>query len=297
MFYICGRKVKIVTGQPGKADKAKTQTVNICTVENVIKNYDYVLRLYRPHFTSEAELQNQDFKCIEDCVKYLQEKYHAKVEKSPSPETEPTPKKGPNLELGIRKTGESTLWERKAASVVEDTIDQFILEFISFPYLHRREHSIHCELYRLLVSRRFLSGNYPIGNWFSQLVHKEWPEHSQRPGKTKRGTIDLCILSPERLKSCPLQEFLDGRIEPAIAIEIGLDYKLEHLEQDSEKLLESRTNHRYLIHLIRQNFIDDFDAVEQFVLHKSLNLKTAYARLTGSQAFYKLTNNKEIITL
>jgi len=296
MFYICGRKVKIVTGPPGKADKAKTQTVNICTVENVIGDYDYVLRLYRPHFTSEAELQNQDFKCcIEDCVKYLQEKYHAKVEKSPSPETEAPPKKG--SKLVIRKTEESTLWERKAASVVEDTIDQFILEFISFPYLHRREHSIHCELYRLLVSRRFLSGNYPMGNWFSQLVHKEWPEHSPRPGKDKRGNIDLCILSPERLKSCPLQEFLDGRIEPAIAIEIGLDYDLTHLNKDSKKLLKSRTNHGYLIHLIRQDSTDDFDAVEKFILNSTSPLKTAYARLTGSQAFYKLTNGKEIITL
>jgi len=285
--------VRVLTGQRGKEDQATTQTVRICTVENLIGKYDYVLRLHRPHFTSESDLQNQNFKSIEDCVKHLQEKYHAKVEESPSTRAEATYEVSkPNTSTPEKK--ESTLWEIKAASVVEDTINQFLLEFINFPYLHRREHSIHCELYRLLVSRRFLSGNYPMGRWFSQLVHKEWPERSQRLGKAQRGTIDLCILSPETLKSCSLQEFLEGQIEPTIAIEIGLDYNLKHLRQDSKKLLESHTNHGYLIHLIRQNFTDDFDAVEQFVLDKSLNLKTAYARLTSSQAFYKLTNGMEI---
>ena len=84
MIYICGRKVKVRTGQPGRPKEARTQTVNICTNKNIIGRYDWVIRLYKSNFTSEEELQDKQFKTIEELIEYLKRKYYGKVEKSPS---------------------------------------------------------------------------------------------------------------------------------------------------------------------------------------------------------------------
>ena len=283
MFYIEGRKVRVVTGQRGKEDKAKEQTVRMCTKENRIKDYDYVLRLYRPNFTSENELKDKKFKKIEECVAYLVEKYNAVIEQSP------------NVSV---QTGDPSIpcWDEKAAKVVEETIDQFIFEFLEFPYLHRREHSIHCELYRLLYNRRILSGHYPMGKWLSQLIHKEWPEVSPRSDKSQRGTIDLCIISPERLKDCSWKRFIEGKIVPSIGIEVGLDYSSKHLRNDLNKLSNSPICFGYVIHLVRQNYSDDFEIVDKLILQAAPKVKTAYARLTGNKAFYKKINDNEIKT-
>lgn len=293
MIHICGRKVRVLTGQPGKADKAKQQTVRICTKENIVGKYDYVLRLYSPDFTSESELESQRFQSIEACVKYLKEKYHASTEQLPADNISLVSDK-PKTSSLVTEVAKASLWEERASKIVEENIDQFILEFIEFPYLHRREHSIHCELYKLLANSRILGGHYPMGRRFSQLIHKEWPESFQRRKKSQRGTFDLCILSPEILQNCNIEEFLCGRIAPAIAIEFGLDYNLKHLQNDLEKLSESRINFGYIIHLLRQNFSDDYDAVERLILKNNTNVKTAYARLTSYDVFYKLTNDSEI---
>ena len=75
-------------------------------------------------------------------------------------------------------------------------------------------------------------------------------------------------------------------------IEVGLDYKLTHLKADVEKLKNSGIEDSYLVHLVRQDVADDFDAVEQFLL--GCGLRTGYARLTSARAFYKLTNDEKI---
>jgi len=187
----------------------------------------------------------------------------------------------------------ASAWERTAKLAVEQAIDQLVLEFMEFPYLHRVEHSIHCELFRILSNRKIFSRTYPMGRWVSQPVHKEWPEYLPRPEKgNRRGNFDLCVLSPESLRTCSFEEFRAGRIRPSIVIEIGLDYDLSHLRADAEKLKNSGISASYLVHLVRQDVGDDFDAVEEFLLQ--VEAKAAYARLTSSHAFYKLINDDEI---
>src|SRR3990170_2210258 len=75
MPYVCGRKVKIATGR-------KTQTVNICTSENIHGVYDYIVRL-RPPFISENTLRDKKFATIGDLVRYLQDHHFGEIEKTP----------------------------------------------------------------------------------------------------------------------------------------------------------------------------------------------------------------------
>jgi hypothetical protein len=136
-----------------------------------------------------------------------------------------------------------------------------------------------------------------MGPWIAQPIHKEWPEYSPRPEKgNRRGNFDLCILSPERLRESSFEAFRQGRIRPSIVIEIGLDYSLTHLEGDAEKLLNSDIRPSYLIHLVRQEVADDFSATEAFILEKSsqTHIKTAYARLTGATAYFKLIGDQAV---
>ena len=91
-----------------------------------------------------------------------------------------------------------------------------------------------------------------------------------------------------------MEEFIEGKIAPAIAIEIGLDDKWKHLRNDLNKLSDSSVSFGYVIHLVRHNVSDDFDTVEKLILEGATKVKTAYGRLTGDKAFYKLTNDKEI---
>ncbi len=71
-------------------------------------------------------------------------------------------------------------------------------------------------------------------------------------------------------------------------IEVGLDYDLAHLTADATKLKNSGIQDSYLVHLVRQDVSDNFDAVEQFL--SSCGTKIGYARLSSSRAFYKLIN-------
>jgi len=43
---------------------------------------------------------------------------------------------------------------KQVVVLVEHAIDQLVLEFVALPYLHRVEHSLHCELYALLTAGR-----------------------------------------------------------------------------------------------------------------------------------------------
>ena len=284
MITICGRKVMFRKGP-------KTQTINICTEQNVRSLYDYTLRL-RPPFITEDTLGSQNFESIEALVQYLKSKHHGTIEKYPSSKTLHGLERQPELVTGISS------WIEGAAIVVEHSINQLIHEFIYYPYLHRVEHSIHCELYRILSNQRMFMMMFPVGGWLSQPIHKEWREWTPRPEKgNSRGNFDLCILSPEDTKKCTIRDFREGRLKPSIVIEIGLDYGFEHLKRDAAKIINSKIRYGYLIHLLREEVNGDFDSVEKLLLdleREDNNLRTAYARVNSSQVAYKLIGDAKI---
>ncbi|HVN98207.1 MAG TPA: hypothetical protein VMT62_17410, partial [Syntrophorhabdaceae bacterium] len=111
-----------------------------------------------------------------------------------------------------------------------------------------------CELYTMLTVHRALQGVYPLGGHPGRrnttLIHKEWPETRARPGKQgRRGNFDLVILDPEKIPRHTVKEFCGGRIKPTFVVEMGLNYKLKHLQNDDTKLTNSRCQHGYLVHL------------------------------------------------
>jgi hypothetical protein len=304
MIHICGRKVKVQTG-------GKSQTVNICTDKNIHGQYDYIIR-FRPPALTEDELIHRKFKSIEDLVSCLKDEFFGTVEQLPAKQTyaaqsHTPPKNSPLQNIQTKRTISlkpsinspslaDSSWEKKAMYSVDRAIDQFISEFIDFPYLHRVEHSVHCELFQNLMGQKLLNGRYPLENYLTQLIHKEWPEYKPRPKNgNRRGFFDLGILSPESIESSSLQEFKEGRIKPTFAIEVGLNYDLEkHLKEDSDKLSNSEISNGYLIHLTRPDYSDDFEAVEEYILSSSW--KIAYARVTNSKSYYKFVNDSEIRT-
>lgn len=270
----------------------KTQTINICTEENVRSQYDYIVRLHPP-FITEDTLRAQNFQSIETLVQYLKTKHFGTIENYPHSRGLHEPERQPEMVTGIASS-----WIEQAVSVVEHSINQLVREFICFPYLHRVEHSLHCELYKILSNQRLLMMKLPVDGWVSQPVHKEWLEWTPRPEKgNRRGNFDLCILSPEGTKTCSIRDFCEGRVKPSIVIEIGLDYGLGHLRGDATKIINSKIKYGYLIHLLREEVADDFNSVEAFLLnleHMHNNLGTAYARVTSSHVAYKLIGDAKI---
>jgi hypothetical protein len=72
---VCGRKLKIVTG-------TKSQTVNICTSDNLLGLYDYRVRL-GPTFISAETLAATKFDTIDDLVRFLERNYDGQIEQRP----------------------------------------------------------------------------------------------------------------------------------------------------------------------------------------------------------------------
>ncbi len=140
-----------------------------------------------------------------------------------------------------------------ARDILETAIDSLVDNFVREPYIHRCEHSIHCELYSMLAVHRALQGLHRLGDdvrYSTTLVHKEWPEFKARPGKgDRRGNFDLAILDPESIRTCTLNKFATGRIRPAFVVEMGLNYGLDHLKNDDSKLENSGCSNGYLVHL------------------------------------------------
>jgi hypothetical protein len=296
MIQICGRKVKIVNGK-------KSQTINICTHKNIQGQYDYKIRI-SPSSVSESDLMDHNFKSIEELVGCLQNEHAGTLEISVGRETkfnldreESGSKKNP-LNSSLINISAPLSWIKEAKLEIEKSIDQLIREFIKHPYLHRCEHSLHCDLYKSLTEKRIFNGKHPLKSTTTQLVHKEWPETELRPGKTKRGNFDFGILSPYSLPSCSNLDFWNGYIKPAFVIEIGLNYNLRgHLSPDSDKLDNSKVDNGYLIHLVRPEKDTDKNnsqTVENFILQ--CKWKTAYVRVTESKTHYKFVNDSKIST-
>lgn len=290
MFIVEGRRVKVVTGR-------KTQTVNVCTEENRLGEYDYIVRL-RPPFVDESTLVRESFMTIPDMINNLQVNYHADIQQHPGQASKasiPSTSRPVQVRQSPTSSGDkdgNDNWEKRATRLVETSIDQLILEFIEFPYTHRVEHSIHCELYRILKSHTIFASSYPMGSYSGQLVHKEWPEYIRRPEKQGRGNFDLAILPPSQLENATFDDFRQGRLRPFAAIEMGLDYKLNHLMQDSAKFENSGISNSYLIHLVRESVTDNFEKLEDYVLNSPF--KVAYARVFGNQIRFKFLNDSEI---
>jgi hypothetical protein len=149
------------------------------------------------------------------------------------------------------------VWVSDAVPLVEDAIGSLVARFVSAPYLHRVEHSFHAELISELRTHEKLRACVQIGasGFTTQLIHKEWPETVVRGGRgqavERRGLFDVVVLAPAQFENATLEQFQQGRIEPPIVIEVGLDYGLEHLIGDIGKLGTSDVPHPYLIHLSR----------------------------------------------
>jgi hypothetical protein len=137
--------------------------------------------------------------------------------------------------------------------ILETAIDSLVDNFTREPYIHRCEHSIHCELYTMLTVHRALQGLYPLRgdeNCSTTLIHKEWPETTARPEKSgRRGNFDMAILDPGEVPKHSIADFSTGRIRPAFVIEMGLNYGLNHLVSDEAKLTNSGCRNGYLVHL------------------------------------------------
>ncbi|GMT50265.1 MAG: hypothetical protein IEMM0008_1804 [bacterium] len=64
--------MKIATG-------TKSQTINICTENNIHGEYDYILRIVHPkQFTSYDQLTAKQFSSIEDLISSIQKDHHGK---------------------------------------------------------------------------------------------------------------------------------------------------------------------------------------------------------------------------
>src|SRR5439155_9673589 len=102
------------------------------------------------------------------------------------------------------------------------------------------------------------------------------------------------VLSPRLLSGASLGSFLQGRIPGSIVIEMGLDYDFHHLSADCNKLVNSRVEYGYLIHLVREGQRDH--RAEDMILRPPERIRTAYAHVVGGKAFFKLTSDTQIQT-
>jgi hypothetical protein len=238
---VAGRTVTVRTGR-------KSQTVNICTRRQVVGDYEAIYRLpIQSAIEDPGDIP--ELATLAEFKKWL-------AERNGAPEGSST--------AHVKTGGLSPLvsapindaWVSDAVPLVEDAIDSLVDRFVSAPYLHRVEHSFHAELISELRRHDKLRACVEIGtSGLTQLIHKEWPETVVRGGRGKtverRGLFDIVVLAPAQFEDVTLEQFLQGRIEPPIAIEVGLDYGLKHLEGDIDKLLTSNVQHPYLIHLSR----------------------------------------------
>ena len=146
-------------------------------------------------------------------------------------------------------------WLVNATAATARAIETLVDEFMEHPYLHRVEHSLHMRLAELLVKE--LGGSEQVSlktGEVTQLVHKEWPETVPRQIEDvdrPRGLFDLVVLAPDQLGQASLDQFLSGRIDAPIAIEIGLDYGQAHLFQDLGKLPHSNVLAPFVVHFSR----------------------------------------------
>jgi hypothetical protein len=239
---VAGRTVTVRTGR-------KSQTVNICTPRQVVGDYEAIYRLpIQSAIEDPGEIPG--VATLAEFATWLTARNG--VSEGSSAARGKTDVLSPLVRAAINDA-----WVSEAVPLVEDAIGSLVDAFVSAPYLHRVEHSFHAELISELRRHDKLRACVEIGGpgLTTQLIHKEWPETVVRGGRGKhverRGLFDIVVLAPVQFEEATLEQFLQGRIEPPIVIEVGLDYGLKHLDGDIHKLLTSDVHHPYLIHLSR----------------------------------------------
>jgi hypothetical protein len=239
---VAGRTVTVRTGR-------KSQTVNICTPRQVVGDYDAIYRLpIQSAIEDPGEIP--EVATLAEFARWLTAR-NGVLEGSSAAHGK-TSGLSPLVRAPINDA-----WVSDAVPLVEDAIGSLVDRFVSAPYLHRVEHSFHAELISELRKHDKLRACVEIGasGLTTQLIHKEWPETVVRGGRGKtverRGLFDIVVLSPAQFEEVTLEQFLQGRIEPPIVIEVGLDYGLKHIDGDIGKFLTSEVPHPYLIHLSR----------------------------------------------
>ena len=278
------RRVFLVKG------KGRSNTVNICDANNRRGEYDWVIRFIEPtRFITEADTAK--FQTVPDFVNWLKEQ-GGRVEQVPPSESPDIPAPIPDSALGYDPA--SDCWLHEAKWHVEHALDQLAREFIEFPYLHRREQSLHARLFQMLSTQPHFSRLFPLKakDTYTQTVHREWPEAKIRPSKAKRGTFDLAIISPSQLHATTVIGFSEGRLQAPIAIEMGVDEDVTHLADDIDKLLNSEIPHAYIVHFLRESYQDR--ECESLVVQPGGNVQITYVRLLKGEVFCKLIGDNEI---
>ena len=267
----------------------KTQTISICTSENKPGVYQERYRL-----TGVPQLRSEDFVGINDLVHlraWIADEFGSAAQHAG---TDTGRRPLPQL---IAAPPADDLWLRESAGAVETSIDRLIEDFMAEPFLHRVEHSVHTQLVGLLVSQKRFAGTHLIGSTgrSTQLVHKEWPETIADAAANKRGSFDIAVLAPNQLTHATLDHLRTGTIAAGIVIEMGLNYRMRHLQQDYDKLVNSKVPYGYLVHLSRDTARDK--AVETFLAradrHPDVKIAYAHNDETGYRAF-KLVNGTDL---
>jgi hypothetical protein len=280
---IGGRRVIVTIG-------TRSQTIAICTVENQAGKYDAIFRL-----TGRAPLLPEDVTVHDDA-----DKLRMWISSLGSSAQYVGMKSGRRLlpEL-IASPAADDAWLADSVAVVEAELDLLTQDFLANPFLHRVEHSVHAELFSRLVRHDRFAERHQIGSTgqVTQLVHKEWPETyvDESVSATRKGNFDLAILAPNQLAAATLEHLRTGTVAAGIVVEMGLNYALKHLQQDEDKLRQSRVSAGYLVHLSRDGRRDT--RAEEFMLgaDRQPNIKIAYAHSgdDGSRAL-KLVNEQLI---
>jgi hypothetical protein len=293
IIWSCGRKIKIANGR-------KSQTVNIYTNDLIHGKYDYIIRMQGPeNFVDGLEIERKNFKELKELISYLQEKHFGIIEKTTGSDVfesyrEEEYFKKPKKHFNFKEDD----WLNNAVNKTENILNEFLKKFIMYPYLHRVEHSIHCDLYNMLLGEDIFNKRVKIGSEETQIIHKEWPEYIPRPEKgNRRGNVDLVILSPTNCLGSSISDFIYGRIEAPIVIEMGLNYSISHFTDDFEKLKNSRIHKGYLIHLSRKEQIYECRNFEEILLQIEdtyENIKVGYVKHEPGKVRFKLINDNSI---
>jgi hypothetical protein len=312
-------------------DTQKTQTVKICTDSNMQGTYEKYYRIRPPYVLNRREIERRisEFASLPELEGWLIDDRKATRERenearppgrvglTPEPplRAEDSPEVPPEEDevsgsvevvntvaeildlLSTEKySPDDDPWLPNAKDLVEQSIDRLLQEFLEYPYLHRKEHSIHAQLFWTMMTHPELAARVPIGNdlALTQLVHKEWPESVGRGGN-RRGSFDLVVVSPKLLRGCPsIDAFIHGHLLAPIVIEIGLDYDVQHLAGDAKKLINSKPKFGYLIHLVREFARDPVAEKILLDIEAKFGIKTAYGLRTGRQTIFKRVNDRSI---
>ncbi|MDR0832160.1 MAG: hypothetical protein LBM99_04625 [Bacillales bacterium] len=172
----------------------------------------------------------------------------------------------------------------KIKKVVEEAIVEFVEGFREHPFLHRVEHSLHCELFKILSSKEELSKHYSLSSGqTTQLIHKEWPNALYVVGNGRRGNIDISIFEPSTIEGIGLDDFKLGNKIPEYVIELSLNYDIDHLENDVRELNELLDNNpnvnAYIIHLYNTKKQNNTITRVRAILNDNPRIKSAFAYL------------------